>query len=579
MRKIILPFSKTYLKRYSNTRRLFLLLLLACIMLLPALFFGMELCDSGFYATFYDQIFARPDSVAYNFMYYMSGVAGGVVSAVTGGSLLWLRVAGLLTCLICVACSARIYNDPSYNFGLIAAILVICTGAWQSPLSIYNDNMTAALACMSLTCLSESLFTESERRAIIYCCIAAGLAGFNTLTRLPNVLEILFILLIPTAVKDRQKMLRLALVWIGGWLAGLVLALVLAYGLGHLSLLEDVIKDLFVMGSSSDSESTHSLKSLISVQISCWVEIVILMIKLMVAGGIGLYLSRKIKSIPLRIIIAIAFTAPCLYWMITGNIVTVTAAISLAGIICTFHKGFTPRQATPAIAGFLMMIILPLGSDNGIYNAGTIVLWLAAPAGFNYVKRVYGKTIGWIVCLAIVGAGGYKAAAGAFYFDDTPLIDMTETVNNDRASYIHTSPLKAQRLTEILDTLNTHVNSGDTMLVYGSAPMINHLTRTVPALGCSWPELLTPAMLTSKLDTSPKPEYILLMRFNTLGGKWGEPSDQYLNGTDKNQNRFHNKDKSGVIREFIKRNNYIIVCREKDFILFKTPAPTKKPGN
>ena len=43
--------------------------------------FGVDLCDTGYYLTFFDNIFKAPDSVEYNFMYYLSGVAGGVLNA------------------------------------------------------------------------------------------------------------------------------------------------------------------------------------------------------------------------------------------------------------------------------------------------------------------------------------------------------------------------------------------------------------------------------------------------------------------------------------------------------------------
>ena len=43
--------------------------------------FGVDLCDSGYYLTFFENVFKAPASVEYNFMYYLSGVAGGVLDA------------------------------------------------------------------------------------------------------------------------------------------------------------------------------------------------------------------------------------------------------------------------------------------------------------------------------------------------------------------------------------------------------------------------------------------------------------------------------------------------------------------
>ena len=65
---------------------------------LLGVFWGFELCDSGFYLTFYDHIYDAPDTVSYNFMYYLSGLLGGLVAKVLPAqcSMLLMRVAGVL---------------------------------------------------------------------------------------------------------------------------------------------------------------------------------------------------------------------------------------------------------------------------------------------------------------------------------------------------------------------------------------------------------------------------------------------------------------------------------------------------
>ena len=59
--------------------------------------FGVELCDSGYYLTFFENIFKAPASVEYNFMYYLSGVAGGALNAILpeGGKWMAMRAAGV----------------------------------------------------------------------------------------------------------------------------------------------------------------------------------------------------------------------------------------------------------------------------------------------------------------------------------------------------------------------------------------------------------------------------------------------------------------------------------------------------
>ena len=57
------------LNGFADHRHLvWVLLLVAAIVQLPPLLCGFELCDSGFYMTFYDNIFTHPEAVEYNFM-------------------------------------------------------------------------------------------------------------------------------------------------------------------------------------------------------------------------------------------------------------------------------------------------------------------------------------------------------------------------------------------------------------------------------------------------------------------------------------------------------------------------------
>ena len=79
--------------------------------------FGVDLCDSGYYLTFFDNIFKAPASVEYNFMYYLSGVAGGVLNALLpeGGKWIAMRVAGVLCnsgAMAILACALRRILPP-----------------------------------------------------------------------------------------------------------------------------------------------------------------------------------------------------------------------------------------------------------------------------------------------------------------------------------------------------------------------------------------------------------------------------------------------------------------------------------
>lgn len=555
----------------TRRKRRFLLLVMTGLLLTPALFLGFELCDSGFYATFYDQIFHRPESVSYNFMYYLSGIAGGVVSEISGGSLLALRVAGLVVCVAAAYFASEMDASDRGIFGLTAAFIVICVGIWQTPLSLYNDNMTAAMACASLALLSSALRSNRRNRSLLLIMFAGLVAGLNTWTRLPNILEFFFLILIPLSGKRGKECLEQTGMWAAGWLSGLLLGIFLAWVLGHLESLREAFADIMTSASSSSSESTHSIAALIGVQIDTWFRIIKLMVKVSATGGIAWYFSRFTDKIWLKTIIWLLPGIPCLIWLYQSDIVTSLAAITLFGCLGAIATSRVQWYRIMAWGGILMMAIMPLGSDGGIYNAGTVTFWIAAPPAFDFIRKTCGRPVSLAVCLVLVISGSVAAFRGLFYFDSTPVEKMRAEIRNPRAAGLYTSLERAERINTLLDDLKGRVNPGDTLMVFGSAPMINHLTGTVPAIGCSWPELLTPGSLEEKLRVSPAPRHILLMRFNTLGGKWGEPSEDYVVGRGKGSGRFHNEKKSGVILDFIGSRGYDKAVSSPDYILYVLP--------
>lgn len=61
-----------------NRKHTVLTLAMAAIIQAPLLFYGVDLADTGFYMSFYEWIFKDPACVEYNFMYYLTGIVGGI---------------------------------------------------------------------------------------------------------------------------------------------------------------------------------------------------------------------------------------------------------------------------------------------------------------------------------------------------------------------------------------------------------------------------------------------------------------------------------------------------------------------
>ena len=77
-----------------NDKLFFLLVIFIQVVFI---FQGLDFADSGFAADFYSRIFTDPTSVQYNFMYWFTGIIGGLwLKLFPELGLVGLRLAGIL---------------------------------------------------------------------------------------------------------------------------------------------------------------------------------------------------------------------------------------------------------------------------------------------------------------------------------------------------------------------------------------------------------------------------------------------------------------------------------------------------
>ena len=98
---------------------------------------------------------------------------------------------------------------------------------------------------------------------------------------------------------------------------------------------------------------------------------------------------------------------------------------------------------------------------------------------------------------------------------------------------------------------------------------MNHLTRTIPAIGCSWPELLSADALDARLKAwDGACPAILRQKFNNLGLYWSEATDDYLIAYP-HQDKFLTQDKMDALKHWMDRVGYSIVWQNKWFALYR----------
>lgn len=527
--------------------------------------FGVDLCDSGYYLTFFDNIFKAPEAVEYNFMYYLSGVAGGVLNAVLPecGKWMAMRVASVLCnagAMAIMACALRRILPAT---AVIMGFLMVVASLVMYPFTFNNDLMSALLWVAALACMFKGL-THGRWRSLL---LAGVLVGMNTFTRIPNVLAIGLAVMPFVAHFYNKCPWRECWRQCGTFLAGAAVGILAVIGmmmaLGHWEIFVQNMADLLGIVTGSSGAATHNAGGLVAVMLGFYWQCLLVGLK-MAALWLPLWLAwRYVGNRWLRWILWLAVAIVSLYFMWhQSHIMHPLWVMCVVGLVWVIIKGGS--RAVAAWLGLFMLLVFPLGSD-GATNNGGIIAWMAAPvAALMWQRRT---TI--VFPLTFILVGLMQSLLLGAYFDGGSLRHKTATVNDSRAALVRTTPERAHIINETLAGLQGRVSTGDTLLCYGSIPMMNHLTRTIPAIGCSWPELLSADALDARLKAwDGDCPTILRQKFNDLGPYWSEATDDFLQAYP-HQDKFLTQDKMDAIKRFIAAHGYRIVWQNEWFALYE----------
>lgn len=527
--------------------------------------FGVDLCDTGYYLTFFDNIFKNPASVEYNFMYYLSGVVGGVLDALLpeGGKWMAMRAASVLCNVGAMAILAWTFKRILPATAVILGFLMVVASLVQFPYTFNNDLMSALLWVAALTLTFKGL-TEGRWYRLL---LAGIIVGMNTFTRIPNVLAVGLAVMPFVAHYYNKNPWRDCWRQCGAMLLGVVVGVGAVIGmmmaLGHWDIFKQNMADLLNVATGRSGAASHNAGGMVMEMLGFYKQCLLVGLKMAVLW-LPLWVAwRYIGNRWLRWLIWIAVAIASLYFMWhQSHIMHPLWVMCVAGLIWIICHG--SNRALAAWLGLFMLLVFPLGSD-GATNNGGIIAWMAAPVAALLWQRRENV----IFPLAFIAVGLLQTLAVGAYFDGGHLWHKTATINDSRAAFIHTTPERAQVINETLAGLQPYVHEGDTLLCYGSIPMMNHLTRTVPAMGCSWPELLSADALTVRLaDLEGELPLVLRQKFNNLGPYWSEATDDYLTTYSIVDDKFLQQEKMDALNHWMTNAGYNIVWQNQWFVLY-----------
>ena len=552
-------------------------LIIVTLILLPGVFMSFEWCDSGFYLTFYDNIFSSPESVEYNFMYYLSGIIGGMIDNMGSTyGLLRMRIAGLLFLLGSAVVSWRYSGMSSSSFVKAASIICIYAGYISFPITLSYDIVTLLMLSGCVYLLVAGILKSS--RPLVF--LSGLMTGFLIFVRIPNLLQGFLILLIPIYYSGgkRDKWILSAL-YAGGYVAAILIMIILMSALGHLSIFAQNLSTLVNL--SSDSEASHGIGNLIYTQFYYYGSIFYCVFKLSVIAFSVWLIRIIVNSRLLRLILSFPFAAYFVYMSIKIPPVIMIGAVVVPALIIMSLRNIGSKESLISGGALLSSLIFPLGSDGAGGNVGSILYLLGAAPALGFWLNLHIRVKSHCFFIPHVGTWGavsiffvisiFNMVCCGLYFDDTPLWKSTALSDSPALKGILISEERKEVVDEILPLLDTYVSPGDTLFSFGSVPMLNYLTSTRPFIGNSWPEQVSARRLDILLkEEERKGQFpvICLQRFRTIGNQWGKPSHKFMIGEDADTNAYHSARKWKVVDGFIQRNDYQKVDSTEYFVIF-----------
>ncbi len=578
---------------------------------LAIIFQGIDLSDEGFIATYYQQIFSNPESVQYNFMFWLTGIIGGIYLKLFSFLGLWgLRFGGVL---VTTGTALLVYNllkeYLTPNYLKLSLFLIIIT--LNNDIKELNYNNLSALIYVTIIYF---LFKGVKEKSNPKLFLSGAFVSINFFVRPPNVLELGFVLAIIYYGYETNSKSKYIAIQVSSFLTGFVLCfgalLAIMFSLGHWNIYLHAIQLLYKMGKGNQhievQSSDYGILKLFGQFKSNNAKSIFIALSIFASLllGISFFASIKKKVVALKkiekllqylfilLIFALIFRGAIDYFFILyfySGIIIIAFALAF----------LTPTDLNSRFllfCGCFILISFPFGSSAGILTAGRYAFWVGLPIAINYffnigaikneftfykgnIRSSLGiliaerevNSVKYILLAVLVFIGLFHSYSYPF-FDKRNRLDMRYSIDNKNLTGIFTTSGRAEALNELLHESNKYVKKGDYVLAYDCIPMYHFLTESVPYIRSAYPwlyetELFNNELLRARSEKKMLP-VVVVQTIKTIGdgSKWPEetlPLDYSKWDVNQGRNKYMN--------DFLANNNYKEVWSSRYFRIYIPP--------
>ncbi len=575
----------------NKTPLTLVVLLIFCVFFLLSLQ-GFDVCDEGWYLSFYQQIFDNPESVEYNFAFWLTGVVGGVWYKIfPNGGIVSFRVLALIVNLVTLIISYKVLRQfIKKNIALLSLTMIFFINDFAL-LAFYYNHFSSLLAVIVVWLLISGLKKDNW----ILIILAGFVTAANVFARLPNILLFSFVLVFPAQYimdngsKNFKKCINNILYYSLGAVLGFFIVYLVLLAFNHLDVFKNAV--LGIIDKGGEQDSNHNIFRLLKVYKTQYGGILLTSLKIAMIFAVytlfnGYTKNKIVLKFVLQALIFLAFS-----YLVYSQNISIMYAFGFFGTLATiFTRAINVNTRLLALLSLLFMVLLPFGSDGGIHNAGYVSLWFSLPFFFWYILNINDlkitlnsfksssiisinhniiKRIIIVFVLAFFMTKFYKMS-NTSYFDGGSRFNKKYTIYNTLAN-IYTTQERATIINDLLEELDGFVTEGDYLLAYDKIPMINYLTKTKPYMGISWVWVYDSYTFERKLKEAENEiealPIVVLQKFETIGG-FSEPVKDYMDET-KEETYNYKRGRVKAMNAFLKRNNYSIVWSNDYFDILK----------
>ncbi len=558
---------------------------------------GFDVTDYGYHFTNQYSLLNYPiDTIYFSPLYLLSDIAGGLWLSLIGyPSVLWGKIGGALLYTIC-ACIVYSVLEKYFNKKMVFFVVLTSTlfltmipGCF-----IHYFTFPAFLILIELWILNALLLSNPQSKKYD---LFGFLLGFMLIPIILSRITLVLIFLIPVAFilyfaikkENIDEYKRISFIAIIGIFSSLIIFICVSIYLG---IFESSIANIIstfgesARGNNINLNDDYAMINLVYLYIFDY-------IKILIGTGIvvfGLLIISQIKEktgdlfadillilIPLASLFFIFISGyPVDFFSTNIVLVTIGLILLLTAVFFFADRGENRNLSLLLIAGAIIMIINPIGSNTGVIKSA-YGFWLILPLSFlcAYQIRTSVKNSRISSILSMIPAILIVLLITSLFFqsvnvyrDDPNRMNLTEGFSHPSLSGVYSTNERVEVVDEALKVIEDNSDDGDELLMVNNIPMFYYLTKTKPALGNPWLFLEPIEKIKFEQNTLENehkyPELLIIAKVNTRYRYWPEADLTTLKTEDQEKLSY-------IKNRYIRELHYTSLWENEAFEIYKKP--------